>query len=822
MTVPFKSVTPFPLGRLLWPVLFLSIGILSFEISLLRVLLCASWNHFAFLVISVALLGFGTSGTVLCFLRHWLISKGDGAIFYLVLATSGAMPISLQIAKLLPLDSRFLPALLGWQILFWVVCWALLFLPFLIGSTAIGLGLIMAGNRVPTLYAFSLIGSALGVVAVTAAMHILPPAWLAVFSGGLTMIGAFSAVRPQFPDRLLSLFILAAGVGSWVIYDPPEIRADPYKYQNYVDQLLRDGKVERLARAYGPGGFVEAYRGDVFHELAFLASGESPPPMVALLVDGNWVGSVLQVTDSESARVVEKTLMSFPYDLLPPNPRVLLLGETDGVNIWLAHRNQAEAIHVVQPSQELISLIRGPLRNDGGGVFNLPGVTVVPSEPRHYTDRRGSHFDLIHLAGLQSWSVETGGIGGLRQDHLVTVEGLAACLSRLSSNGILSVCRGIQFPPRDNLKFMATLVQSLKRLEVQNPDLHLVVIRDYLAACIMAKRTPWSRGDIEDIRNLCDRRELTPVYFPGILPEELNRPDTLPGPPGEPGDWLHHSVKSIMSGESNVIFDRWPFDIRPPTDDRPFFWDLLKLASIPALKEIFGDLWLTRTELSFLFVLAATAIIAFVGSGLILLPLARVAEVRNSPGIWPTVVYFISIGLAYLTLEITFLSALTRLIGEPVLAGAGTITSFLLFSGIGGLVAQRIDNSKVKTIRLIACSLVVVGFLVTWNVSGIAGRVGFLGLRRRLCIAVLLIAPLGFFMGFFMPFALSRLTRGSPALLPWAWGLNGFASVLAPPIATAIAMNYGFRLSAGIAMCLYLLAALVIKRLPCQPSIQSI
>ena len=155
MTPEPASPTSISFARLLWVVFVISLGLLGFEIALLRILLCASWDHFAFLVISVALLGFGTSGTVLCFLRRWLLSKGESALFVLILATAASMPVSLQIAKHLPLETRFLPALLWSQILSWVLCWASLFLPFLIGATTIGLGLVMAGNRVPTLYAAS-------------------------------------------------------------------------------------------------------------------------------------------------------------------------------------------------------------------------------------------------------------------------------------------------------------------------------------------------------------------------------------------------------------------------------------------------------------------------------------------------------------------------------------------------------------------------------------------------------------------------------------------------------------------------------------------
>ena len=80
----------------------------------------------------------------------------------------------------------------------------------------------------------------------------------------------------------------------------------------------------------------------------------------------------------------------------------------------------------------------------------------------------------------------------------------------------------------------------------------------------------------------------------------------------------------------------------------------------------------------------------------------------------------------------------------------------------------------------------------------------------RDAIAVIAILPLAFFMG--MPFPLGlRLARASaPPLLPWAFGVNGGASVIASVIAILFAMDHGFR--AVLLMCavLYAVAAVAL------------
>ena len=507
-------------------------------------------------------------------------------------------------------------------------------------------------------------------------------------------------------------------------------------------------------------------------------------------------------------------MMSVPYALASSRPSVLLLGETGGANVWLARRQNAGTIDVVQPNKELLGLLRGELRNEGGRVFDQPGVHVVPKEPRHYVEHTPTRYDLVQIAALESWAVASGGVGGLQQDNLLTVEGVEACLKRLTPHGILFVCRAIETPPRDNAKILATLAEALRRTGVTRPSEHIAVVRDFLAVCTMVRVSPWTTEEISRLREICAVRELTPVYFTGIREDELNRPDELPGPPGELGDWLHHAAVSLFSRDAGAFIEEWPFDIRPPTDDRPFFENFGKLKSLGLFKRTFGDLWLTRAELAFLFVLCATVIVASSGALLTVVPLGVRREIRRARGRGPTALYFTAIGLGYMTVEIVFLSRLIHLIGDPVIAGAVTIGAFLFFSGVGSLSAQRIDPSRTPFVQRLVLALTGVGVVVLSLAPLVTAHAGSLALFWRLSVSVILVAPLAFLMGFPMPLGLRRLERAGVPLVPWAWGVNGFASVLAPPLATAVGMAVGFRAAGVAAFLLYALAAAGFGALP--------
>ncbi|MFW6107763.1 MAG: spermidine synthase [bacterium] len=799
--------------RLAFAVGLISAAVLAFEVSLMRMMLVASWHHFTFLVISIALLGFGASGTALSLARAWLLPRGDALFTALSVAAFVSMPIAALLAQHVPVEARLAPAELWLQIGNWVLLFAVLAVPFLLGAAAIGLGLMLAGDRAGVVYAGNLVGSAVGALGANALMWFVAPAWLPV-AASAAALGAIPAGRWRSLRARVGVSVVAvAAVALALAVEPPHVPLDPFKYRAHVARLEQEGAARRLAVRYSPRSTVELFRGDAFHHMPFLSPDAPPPRLHVLTADGHWAGSMLRPNRGGQGRIADQTLMGVGYDLLGRRPRVALLGEVGGTNAWLAARHGADAIHVVQPDPRVVELWRQ--RPDGAArrFIDLPAVRVHVAEPRQFVDRATTQFDLVHVVSLESLAAGSGGVAGLAENHLVTVEGMAACIECLAPDGLLMVCRGIQTPPRDNLKLLATLVRALRRMGVERPGEHVVIVRDYLGVCTLVRRTPWTDGEVERVRAACRRRNLTPVWFRGIRPDELNRPDALPGPAGNRGDWFHHGARRLFSDEAAAFIDDWMFDIRPPTDDRPFFLDFCRLGSIHKLREAFGRLWLTRAELAFLFVLAAVVLVAAAGAALTILPLAVVRPLRTAPRLGPVVVYFGAIGLGYMALEIVALSRLTRLVGDPVQAGALTIAGFLMFSGLGSLTAQRLPAAARGLTWLIggivlaaAGSLLLLELAPSWA-SGWAGA-------WRAALGVALIVPPAYLMGFAMPGGLRRLAAGGPAAVPWAWAVNGFASVLAAPLATLVAMAWGFRVAAAGALLAYLAAALCWRRLP--------
>jgi hypothetical protein len=802
---PARSAAP----ALLIAIALISAAVIAFEINLMRRLLIERWHHFGYLVISIALLGFGASGPILAALRPVLNRRPGRALFAFTAALGVTLVVLPRLATLIPAQARFIPADLWQQVGWWSLYWLTAMLPFLAGALVIGAALMAAGPQVGRVYAANLIGSGLGAAASALLIARLPlhqsgwPALLAVIAALLLLP---QGTRRAATRRLttLGLIVLAAALNlAWPLHP----QYDPHKYAAQITHWRRQGSAERIASRPDPHGLVELYASRLHHHLPFLAISQRPPSMYSVLVNGDFAGSILRIERAADAGVMDSTLTALPYRLLPGRPRVLLLGEVGGANAWLALRQDARAVDAVQPNAALVEL----LHEYTPALLGQPRVQFDVRDPRAFlADGGDGSFDLIQVAALEGMGVGSAGMRGLAEDHLATVEGFAACLAALSDEGMISICRGIQLPPRENIRLMATLTAALESLGVGAPEDHVIQVRDYLGVCTIALKSPLDDARRDALRAALHDMNLTPVWYRDVPPTDLNQPDALDGPPGSDIDWLHHAAREIFSPRRARFFDEWLLNVRATRDDSPFFWDFYKPQAIPILKHAYGNLWLTRAELGRLFLLASLRISAVAAIVLILLPLTFVemfrrpdateAAARTSPlATVSAVLYFAAIGLGFMGIEMALISRAIHYLGDPVIASAMVIGGVLVLSGLGSAAARRVVGRRTWLAPLLVAGLTLVMRFAGWGDSATAG----------LWLLAPLAAILACLMGMPMPTGLATLDERLPRLVPWAWGVNGVASVLATSLAIVIAMAAGYRVVMLAATGAYLLAAAV-------------
>lgn len=805
-------------------------ALIAYEVVLMRRLLLEHWHHFGFLVISLALLGFGASGTLLALAERSVRQRPATWLHRLALALVVSLLALPRAAAALPVTVRFIPQDLGAQAGWWSLYALCALLPFLLGAAFLGVSLMTAGRHVGRVYAANLMGSAagaLGGVLVLSRFPIETGLWpslgLAVMAAAC--LGRSGSIRVPWTRRspprvfrttgpLLLAAICMAVEWAW----PLRIAYDEHKYGALLARLEAQGSSRRLAAASDPHGHVELHESPLFHDLPFVAPGLSPPPMMSVAINGDAAGSVLRIDGAAEVSVMDRTLMALPYRWAPPRPRVLLLGEVGGAHVWLARRRGAESITVVQPNRALLGL----LRRYAPALLAGADVEVAAVEPRRFLESADARcqYDVIQIAALEGLGAGGAGVRGLSEEPLATVEGFAACLRRLRPGGVLAVCRGVQFPERENIRLLATLAEALESTGAQPPP-QMIQVRDYLGVCTMALSTPMDDERRDMVRQVLHAEGLTPVWFDGIRPDEVNQPDALPGPPGEPVDWLHFAARQIVAdpdahrrrARREAFYAAWMFNVRPARDDRPFFWDFYKPKAVGELRRVYGELWLTRADLGRLFLYASLALVGAAAVLLIVVPLGiqriilgkrrrdgpgpGAAAPAGGPGRLAALTYFAAIGVGFMGIEMALISRATAVLGDPVLASAAVIAGVLLLSGLGSLTLGGGSARWAWLGPLVVAALAVAASTVLYAP----------GAARSLAAAVAVGLPLAWIMGVAMPAGLNRLEAVAGWLTPWAWGVNGISSVMATSAAIASAMDFGYRVVLlGAAAC-YLAAA---------------
>jgi len=388
------------------------------------------------------------------------------------------------------------------------------------------------------------------------------------------------------------------------------------------------------------------------------------------------------------------------------------------------------------------------------------------------------------------------------------VEAFAAMLERLSPRGVLCVTRWARTPPRDALRVLTTLAEALRRQGL-DPPRHLAMIRSWATVTILAGRAPIDPAQTDAIRAFCRQRGFDLCHLPDLAACEVNRYHVLQEP-----DYYRFTKSLLGPGRERFLAD-YAFDLIPPTDDRPYFFNFLRLRYLPAIKEQLGGLSPAYLELGTLMLLAALGQTVLLAAILIVLPLVpRAPTLREAEGKAAALAYFILLGAGFMFLEMGFLQRLILYLGHPIYSAAAVISSFLVFAGLGSRISQRWQACPRRIIARAS------GLIVILALAALAGVHLWLPATQawptvaRFAVAALLMGPLAFVMGQMFPSGLRALAGASPAIVPWAWAVNGFSSVAATISAPLLAMKWGFSRLALIAVGCYALAGLLSHRLP--------
>ncbi|MFZ1641071.1 MAG: SAM-dependent methyltransferase, partial [Candidatus Contendobacter sp.] len=610
--------------------------------------------------------------------------------------------------------------------------------------------------------------------------------------------GGWRRLVPGFALAALGVVALPA---SWTT-----LQSSPYKE---LAQTLQVTGARVTAEVSSPLGVVTAVESPTVpfrHApgLSLMASAE-PPPQIALFTDGDGLTAVNRFDGRwEPLAYLGFLTSALPYSLLE-RPEVLILGAGGGTDILQALALGARTVDAVELNPQVVALVQERFGAFSGRPYSLPGVRLHLGEARGFVEASAARFDLIQVALLDAFSAAAAGLHGLAESYLYTVEALRAYLDHLRPGGLLAITRWVTLPPRDALKLFATAVAALEAQGVADPGARLVMIRGWKTATLLVKNGPFSAAEIAAVQAFCTARAFDPVWYPGMTPDAANRYNILDRP------YFYEGAAALLSDQRADFVERYKFNLQPATDDRPYFFHFFRWDALPEILALKNRGGLSLLEWGYPVVIATLAQALVFGFALAILPiwLLRRREPAASPNAGSVALYFMVLGLAFMFVEIAFLQKFLLFLSHPVYAVAVVLTAFLLFAGLGSRIAARfqaVGRSRQAVGRAVAA---IAGLALLYVLALPPAFRHLMGLADgiKIGLSVLLIAPLALAMGMPFPLGLSRVAERTPALAPWAWALNGFASVVGAVLATLLAIHWGFTAVVLGAVALYLTAA---------------
>lgn len=775
-------------------VLLVSFSFLSYEILLMRLLSITGWSHFAYMVISIALLGFGAGGTFL-FLFPPRKRNFNRNFSLLSFGFALSLPFSFLFSELIPFEP-FILVWYGKHFLFLLGRYLLLFLPFFLGSLVLLLPFLSFPEKIPRLYGFNLMGSGLGALGALLLLFLFFPL-PALFLVGTIALGVplLFSFRKLFFIFLLSFFFSSLFL-SLLFFSPFRLKISQYKT---LSLLLTFPEAEIVKEKSSPLGLITAvkspsiryapglsvnFRGEVPSQIVILVDGDSPSPVNHLGKNLSYLAYFPQ---------------SLPYKILS-SPRVLIIGGGGGMGVLRALFLGAEKVEVIELNPQIVELVNEDLGEFSGRIYSHPRVKVHIAEGRGFVWKRGKKFDLIEISLLDSFAATSSGILSGQESYLYTREAIAQFLERLTPEGVLSLTRWAKRPPRDEIKLLATVIEVLRN-KSRNPSRQIVLLRSWGTSTLLVKNSPFLPPEIEKIKKFCEEMAFDLSWYPGIKKGEVNRFHRLPQP------YYWEAARTLFSNPER-FYRNWLFFVRPAEDDRPYFFHFFRWKSLPYILKTFGKLWIPFIEWGYVVLILTLIQAGLVSFGLILLPLFFLPSRKKERRRFWVFLYFAFLGMGYMLLEIALFQKFILFLSHPLYAAGGVISSFLVFSGLGSIL-----SSKVKRVWI---PFLPIGFFILAYSLGLKNILyPFFSLSPfyKIFLILLSLFPLTFFMGMPYPLGLKSLSRSASSLLPWAWGVNGYFSVVGSILAVVLSIHFGFTKVMFLSGGFYLLAGLISRKL---------
>jgi spermidine synthase len=781
-------------------IFLISFSTLLFELSLTRVFSVTLWYHFGFLIISTALLGFGVSGVLL---STWKKFREDYPVDRTLGWLSVCLALSIIVCFWLLQKTPFDPFSLyadRWQLLYMPVTYILVSIPFFFAGLSLSFLFTRFPSSINRLYAFDLAGAALGCLAIIFTMSYLGGGGSVIFASAFAALAAIISFEKLFKAQTTICIVLFIVV---IMMSLQSEKIIPLRITDNKAPGLRSLKPELTK-------WNTFSRIDLYVDSSEMASQKKSP---VFIIDQGTAATGLDFDMRPDTRTV---LQQFQGDSLygsclayldKKDPSILIIGSGCGTQVLDALHHGANKITAVEINPIINEVVT--TNEYWADLFHRPNVHLVTDEGRNYVRTTNEKYDAIISVHTISNAAIASGALSLSENYVLTKEAFGDYFEHLSDSGIIYFTRPeFQLP-----RLFSTGREVLEERGIKDVYSHFFAYTTPVPARFGGRKS-FSAGYLLSKKALSKQQVLQLEAFANLSKTD---PAVILY---EPYDLSHTIYDSILHTEDvKTLYKNYPFEIAPATDNEPFFNHHTRWLSLnwQSFTDIFSQKRMGRLALEDKPVAEVSLIILFVqvlviSAIFILLPLWKFSSTGwRVKKMLPYLVYFSGLGCGFIMIEIVMIQLFSLLLGEPVYTFAIVLAALLMFTGAGAWISGRFSDPG-KTLRNAIIGLAILLLFASFFLPVLLRQAIALPAGGRVLFSIFLILPLSILLGMPFPSGIRLLSKQAPFMIPWAWGVNGFFTVIGSVIALMLSMMIGFQAVTWIAILVYLLSMLSIAK----------
>jgi len=747
------------------------------------------YYHFAFMAISLALFGSGASG-VFVYLRADRFTEERAQRHMAISSMAMGVSIVGGLVALLNVGVGLLPSPRTYLTLagLYLVCAA----PFFFGGICLSLAMKHLASRSGKLYFFDLVGASCGCLLVIPALGLLggPTAML--------LVAALAAASAVAFSRGVSRRLTSCAVG--VVIAISALAATNQRFDLLTIVWVK-GTREK------PTLFT---KWNSFSRVTVSGDPNDLKPLW-ITIDSDAASSILRYSNNPDAmEYVEEKVSALAYQI-KSEPSVLVIGPGGGREVVTALESGSRNITAVEVNPIIVNdvMLAEPYRSFSGNLYARPEVKAIVDEGRSFVRGSSERFDIIQASLIDTWAANAAGAFALTENNLYTVEAFKQYSDHLTDDGILTMTRWLLDPPQQELRLVSLARELMDRERVPRPERHLCVFKgqgrgERIETSFLFKKSEFTDDEIRKLEAHAAETGCEVLYTP------LTRPANV-------------FTELATTGNREAFYARYPINVRPTFDDSPFFFYHLAVEDIPKAFRLTNESQKTNMGVFVLFsLMIITAILVLV---FILGPLAiarRRSLYISSRTTVGRLIYFGGLGVGFIVIEMAMIQRFILFLGRPVYALAVVLFSLLLFSGVGSLLSSKVADTRLeKTAAKVLMAIAGITLAYVALLPAVYDGFGGHALVWRVFVSVVLLLPLALLLGMPMPLGIRMLSLRAPELVPWAWGINGSASVMGSVAAVIIAMHWGFGAALVVGALAYLCSTVLVgfdRRVEREPS----